>query len=268
MTKYKIIIYWSEEDQAYIAEVPELAGCMADGNSYQEVVSNAERVIAEWMDTAVELGRDIPDPKGGCMLKLYRHCCSFSRKHPVGVVCIIVLIVLGFYFVNFHNGLSKGNGDWGTFGDYVGGILNPIIAAFAFYLIAETYKLQTKAYDLQKTELVETRKLLKVSTDVQNGQVKLAALTALFNSNLTRIGLLKSERIELLNEIPANLRPQATDTRSNEDLTDFDAGGEEVFLKEYIHIIKKVREVNGEIQSLTHKNNELEQQIMDFLKEK
>ncbi len=64
MTKYEMIIYWSEEDQAYIAEVPELAGCMADGNSYQEAVSNAERVIAEWIETAVELGRYIPEPKG------------------------------------------------------------------------------------------------------------------------------------------------------------------------------------------------------------
>lgn len=64
MTKYEIIIYWSEEDQAYIAEVPELAGCMADGNSYQEAVGNAEQVIAEWIETAVELGRQIPEPKG------------------------------------------------------------------------------------------------------------------------------------------------------------------------------------------------------------
>ena len=64
MTKYEMIIYWSEEDQAFIAEVPELAGCMADGSSYQEAVNNAERVIAEWIETAVELGRYIPEPKG------------------------------------------------------------------------------------------------------------------------------------------------------------------------------------------------------------
>jgi predicted RNase H-like HicB family nuclease len=64
MTKYEMIIYWSEEDQAYIAEVPELAGCMADGGSYQEAVNNAEQVIAEWIETAVELGRYIPEPKG------------------------------------------------------------------------------------------------------------------------------------------------------------------------------------------------------------
>ena len=64
MTKYEMIIYWSEEDQLFIAEVPELAGCMADGSSYQEAVNNAERVIAEWKETALELGRYIPEPKG------------------------------------------------------------------------------------------------------------------------------------------------------------------------------------------------------------
>jgi predicted RNase H-like HicB family nuclease len=64
MTKYEMIIYWSEEDQTYIAEVPELAGCMADGSSYQNAVNNAERIIAEWIETAEELGRHIPEPKG------------------------------------------------------------------------------------------------------------------------------------------------------------------------------------------------------------
>jgi predicted RNase H-like HicB family nuclease len=64
MTKYEMIIYWSEEDQAYIAEVPELAGCMADGGSYQEAVKNVERVIVEWIETAIELGRYVPEPKG------------------------------------------------------------------------------------------------------------------------------------------------------------------------------------------------------------
>lgn len=62
--EYEMIIDWSEEDQAYIAEVPELAGCMADGATYQETVKNAEQVIAEWLETAVELGRYVPEPKG------------------------------------------------------------------------------------------------------------------------------------------------------------------------------------------------------------
>jgi len=67
MTKYEIIIYWSEEDKAFIAEVPELPGCMADGKTYREALSNAEVVIAEWIDTAKELGRPIPQPKGRLM---------------------------------------------------------------------------------------------------------------------------------------------------------------------------------------------------------
>lgn len=64
MTKYEIILYWSEQDQAFIAEVPELAGCAADGSTRQEALANAETVITEWLETAKELGRPIPEPKG------------------------------------------------------------------------------------------------------------------------------------------------------------------------------------------------------------
>ncbi|MBI5086945.1 MAG: type II toxin-antitoxin system HicB family antitoxin [Acidobacteria bacterium] len=64
MTKYEIILYWSEEDQAFIAEVPELAGCAADGPTRAEALANIEVVIAEWIETAIELGRPIPEPKG------------------------------------------------------------------------------------------------------------------------------------------------------------------------------------------------------------
>ena len=63
-SKYEIIIYWSEDDQAYIAEVPELAGCMAEGESYQQALKNAEIVIQEWIETAKELDRPIPQSKG------------------------------------------------------------------------------------------------------------------------------------------------------------------------------------------------------------
>ncbi len=62
--KYEIIIYWSDEDAAYVAEVPELAGCMADGGSAIEALANVERVAGEWIATARELGREIPQPKG------------------------------------------------------------------------------------------------------------------------------------------------------------------------------------------------------------
>jgi len=64
MTKYEIILYWSDEDQTFIAEVPELAGCAADGVTRQEALANVEIVIAEWIETARELGRPIPEPKG------------------------------------------------------------------------------------------------------------------------------------------------------------------------------------------------------------
>jgi predicted RNase H-like HicB family nuclease len=62
--RYEIIIYWSEPDQAFIAEVPELAGCAADGPSYQEALAAVEVVITEWIETAKELGRPIPEPRG------------------------------------------------------------------------------------------------------------------------------------------------------------------------------------------------------------
>lgn len=62
--KYEIIIYWSGEDQAYVAEVPELPGCAADGLTYKQALANAEVVIREWIETARELGRPIPEPKG------------------------------------------------------------------------------------------------------------------------------------------------------------------------------------------------------------
>lgn len=64
MSKYEIIIYWSSEDDAFIAEVPELPGCMADGSTYQAALANAEVIIREWMETACEIGRAIPEPKG------------------------------------------------------------------------------------------------------------------------------------------------------------------------------------------------------------
>ena len=67
MSKYEIIIYWSEEDSAYIAEVPELPGCAADGETYQLALANAEVVINQWIETAEELGRTIPIPKGKLM---------------------------------------------------------------------------------------------------------------------------------------------------------------------------------------------------------
>ena len=64
MYRYELIIYWSDEDEAYIAEVPELPGCMADGKTYEQAIKNAQVIISEWIETAKSIGRDIPQPKG------------------------------------------------------------------------------------------------------------------------------------------------------------------------------------------------------------
>ena len=64
MIRYEMIIYWSDEDKAYLVEVPELPGCMADGATYQEALANAEVIIQEWLDTAHELGHMVPEPRG------------------------------------------------------------------------------------------------------------------------------------------------------------------------------------------------------------
>lgn len=65
--RYEIILYWSQRDQAFIAEVPELPGCAADGATYQEALANVEVVIREWIETARDLGRPVPEPRGRLM---------------------------------------------------------------------------------------------------------------------------------------------------------------------------------------------------------
>jgi len=65
--KYEIVIYWSKEDEVFIAEVPELPGCASDGATYAEAVANVDVIIQEWIETAQELGRAIPEPKGRLM---------------------------------------------------------------------------------------------------------------------------------------------------------------------------------------------------------
>jgi predicted RNase H-like HicB family nuclease len=62
--RYEVIIYWSAEDEAFIAEVPELAGCAADGPTYEAALANVRVIIDEWIETAEQLGRLIPEPRG------------------------------------------------------------------------------------------------------------------------------------------------------------------------------------------------------------
>ena len=66
-SRYELVIYWSNDDQRFIVEVPELPGCMADGESYQDAVKNAEIIISEWLETAQAEGRAIPQPAGRLM---------------------------------------------------------------------------------------------------------------------------------------------------------------------------------------------------------
>jgi large-conductance mechanosensitive channel len=185
---------------------------------------------------------------------------NINTKQVIKVICLVVLVVVGFYFFNFNDRLSEKNEVWGTFGDYFGGILNPVIAAFAFYLIAKTY-------DLQKRELEATRSLLKVSTDAQEKQIKLAALTALLNSNLMRIDMLKSEKISLLQ----GTLPEPKDPgNQSEDSADFKEGRQSVLNSKSTKArkIDRVDKIESEINSLTEKNNKLEEQIEAFWKEK
>lgn len=65
--RYEVILYWSDEDEAFIAEVPELAGCAADGETYEQALANVKVIIEEWIETAEDLGRPIPEPRGRLM---------------------------------------------------------------------------------------------------------------------------------------------------------------------------------------------------------
>lgn len=67
MYKYEVIVWWSEKDQAYIAEVPELPGCMSDGKTYEEALKNIQVIISEWIETAKKIEREVPQPKGKLM---------------------------------------------------------------------------------------------------------------------------------------------------------------------------------------------------------
>jgi predicted RNase H-like HicB family nuclease len=74
LIRYELIIYWSDADQSFVVEVPALPGCMADGETYEQAVANAQRVIAEWIETARELGRPVPEYKGRLKYALSIDC--------------------------------------------------------------------------------------------------------------------------------------------------------------------------------------------------
>lgn len=179
---------------------------------------------------------------------------SIKTGWVLAILVVIGLFIVGFYFFNFNShilkndglwkvfqNLSADTGNWGTFGDYVGGILNPVIAAFAFYLIAKTY-------ELQKREL-------KLSTDALNDQVKLAALTALLNSNLTRISLLESERVKLKQD-QVTYGSMVFNSDNPMDQANRETQSE---------IRGELVENYSKICTLKEETNKLEEQIKDFL---
>jgi predicted RNase H-like HicB family nuclease len=104
MIKYKLSICWSEEDQAFIAEVPELSGCLADGKTYQEAVRNAERAIAEWIETASEESRKIPKSK--------RCSHNIIIRYFLWIILAIVLFILVLYFSNYYFSVLENNVNW------------------------------------------------------------------------------------------------------------------------------------------------------------
>ncbi|MCA9821610.1 MAG: type II toxin-antitoxin system HicB family antitoxin [Dehalococcoidia bacterium] len=64
MPEYELVIWWSDQDEAFLVEVPELPGCMADGATYEEAIASVRVVVEQWIETARELGREIPEPRG------------------------------------------------------------------------------------------------------------------------------------------------------------------------------------------------------------
>ena len=87
--RYEVIIYWSDEDEAFIAEVPELPGCAADGATYEEALANVQLTIADWIETATDLGRVIPEAHGRLTLRkstdIYFLLCVEDGGYPVAL---------------------------------------------------------------------------------------------------------------------------------------------------------------------------------------
>ncbi|GAB2940315.1 hypothetical protein [Aquaspirillum soli] len=88
-------------------------------------------------------------------------------RYAISFALIILVVVVIFYFANFNHGLSKDNGDWGTFGDFIGGTLNPIFSLLAFLALLRTIRLQSKEMELTREEMELTRDELKRAAEAQ-----------------------------------------------------------------------------------------------------
>jgi large-conductance mechanosensitive channel len=186
---------------------------------------------------------------------MFKKILAWLDKNIIPIVGLIAIAIVSLYFFKFHHGFSDDNGKWGTFGDYIGGILNPIIAGFALYLIAKTY-------DLQKKELEETKQLLKLSTDAQENQIKLAALTALISSNFAKITILESEEIKWSEKLQLQEK-EKINQRVNLDLGERLRTLNDSLKPSYTEI--KYTEIRNEIKRLKSENDLYEEEIKKFI---
>lgn len=191
----------------------------------------------------------------------------------LSIVFIIIGLVIWVYFVNFNYELlnienwwvdiiiriknfSDNPERWGQFGDYFGGILNPVIAGFALYLIA-------KSYDLQKKELKAARKLLKISTKAQNKQVKLAALTALLNSNLGKLDQLTNKVEYLYESLGCKYLGIGIDEKNYSIIPSLNENNSGK-LSDYARVRTEINRIEKEIQELNEISSKLEEEIIEL----
>jgi large-conductance mechanosensitive channel len=181
---------------------------------------------------------------------MFKKILNWIEENIIFVVSLIATIVIPSYLIKFsnfsicHPNFSTTNGDWGTFGDYIGGILNPIIAFCALYWIVKTYHLQNE-------ELKDTKKELEIANKTQKKQVELAALTALLNTKLMQLDGLNSEI-----QIPTNERKSlhVNTPPFNGNKVTFDNVYEKL-TKEINSLSKKKEELKSDINELQNKLN-------------
>jgi predicted RNase H-like HicB family nuclease len=133
MRKYQIVLYWSEEDRSFIAEVPELPGCMSDGSSYQDALQNVETVIDEWIETARFWGREIPKPQGRFMLAINFQPEMFFHQ-------IIVLLRMQKYKIVLNTKSPDNHINGSSDGDTFLSQISVILCAYKGNLLANQVK--------------------------------------------------------------------------------------------------------------------------------
>lgn len=171
-------------------------------------------------------------------------------KTVVAAICFFIIVIVVLYFVNFNYKFSHLNADWGTLGDYFGGLLNPVIAGAALYFLIESYK-------LQKAELKAARELLNDSASAQKKQVNLAALTALLNSNLEKISFLQHDKAQWAN----------SKERLNDKFPKWESENISKIESELSELDGKIWEIEQNIQGLQKENQKLEERICSIIED-